>query len=147
MTSQHNSQLIDSKTLRQRLVSPQLAFEILGGDLRRLRRARQRARHDQVGTHLEPVKEFSDVAHFLLANLGQRTLVVRLFPVRPIGFPVSQKIKQHIPPYMIRHLGPLVCRSICQRRFPPRKACRLWPRSTSSGNLCSFFVLPPPSTT
>src|SRR5947207_14513604 len=65
------------------------------GYFRRLRRARQRAGQDKVRAHLKSDKEGSDFVHFFFSTLSKRTFVVRLLPVGPVGFAMSEKVKFH----------------------------------------------------
>ena len=50
-----------------------------------------------VRLRLESGEEFADFMHFLAACLRQRAFVIRLFPIRPIGLPMTEKIKSHMP--------------------------------------------------
>jgi hypothetical protein len=64
----------------------------LGG----LRCAGQRAGYNESGPRFDTRKKLRDFVHFLFAALGQWPFVVGFFPVRPIGFAVSEKVKVHV---------------------------------------------------
>jgi hypothetical protein len=61
---------------------------------------REWAGNDLLKRDIKPREERGDLFHFLLAAIGQRPLVVGLFPIRPIGFTVPEKIKVHRLPFL-----------------------------------------------
>src|SRR6266513_3704068 len=77
------------------------------GDLRCLGCTGQRAGHNQIRSHLETREKLRDIAHFFFTKIGQWTLIIRPFPVRPIGFTVTKEIKLHGNLYGLSHDPPL----------------------------------------
>ena len=71
-------------------------FEMLGRNFGGLRCARQRTGQDEIRPRFDSGKERADFAHLFFAPLGQRPFIVGLFPVRPVCFAMSKKIKVHV---------------------------------------------------
>src|SRR5919197_5426116 len=95
MPFEKSPQLADSKAGLERFVFPQLCFQLLRRNLCRLRGSRQRTGHNQIGLHLQTVKKLRQPAHLLVTKISERPFIIWLGPTRPIGFPVSEKIKLH----------------------------------------------------
>src|SRR5712692_10998692 len=85
-----------SKARREQFFFATFYFEMLGRNFRCLRCARQRAGQDEIRPRFDSGKERADFVHLFFAPLAQRTFVVGLFPVWPIRFAMSEKIKVHI---------------------------------------------------
>src|SRR5437660_3772061 len=107
MPLEYGSQLAHSKAGREQFILPQLRFQIIGCDLGSLRCARQRAGHDQIGSHLETREKFRHIAHFFFTEIGERTLIIRFFPIGPIGLTMAKEIKLHVDLYALLHDSPL----------------------------------------
>ena len=90
------------------------AMQALGS----LRCARQRAGHDQIGSHLETCEKFRHIAHFFFTEIGERTLIIRFFPIGPIGLTMAKEIKLHVDLYALLHDPPL--HSVCPRVDLPK---------------------------
>jgi hypothetical protein len=69
--------------------------EVFRADIGGLRRARERARYDQVWVRLESDKQVTNLMEFAAASLGQRTFIVRSVPIWPIGGAMTKKIESH----------------------------------------------------
>src|SRR5262249_15736313 len=95
MPLKYRSQLTHSKAGREQLVFAQFRFYMFHSDLRGLGCAGQRAGHNQIRSQLETREKLRDSAHFFFTKISQRALIIRFFPVRPIGFAVTKEIKLH----------------------------------------------------
>src|SRR5207247_8711857 len=90
------SQLAHSKSGRKQFVLAQFGLQVFRGDFRSLGSTRQRAGHEQIGSHLETREKFRHLAHFFFTEIGERALIIRFFPIRPVGLAITKAIKLHV---------------------------------------------------
>ena len=101
------SQLAHSKSGRKQFVLAQFGLQVFRGDFRSLGCTRQRAGHEQIRSHLETREKFRHIAHFFFTEIGERTLIIRFFPIGPIGLTMAKEIKLHVDLYALLHDSPL----------------------------------------
>src|SRR6266550_5439755 len=107
MPFEYGPQLAHSKAGCEQFVLPQFRFQIIGCDLSSLRCTWQWAGYNQIRSHLEACEKFRHVAHFFFTKIGQRALIIRFLPIRPIGLAMTKEIKLHVDLYVLLHDSPL----------------------------------------
>jgi hypothetical protein len=89
-------EMVESESRGKEFICLALYFEMFRRNLGGLRCAWERAGYNQSGPRFDTRKKLRNFVHFLFAALGQRPFVVGFFPVRPIGFAMSEKVKVHV---------------------------------------------------
>src|SRR5215813_8570564 len=95
MPFEHDPQSVHPKSGLEPFVLAQLCFQLFRCNLCCLRCTRQRTGYNEIRLHLETVEKLRDLPHFFFAKIGERPLIIRLCPVRPVGLAMSEKIKLH----------------------------------------------------